>query len=398
MLAHRLQGIGIEERAALERDAGDDTIVKGALQHIIILRFAVKQEESVVDIDVADGGAGLAIGRHVGQLEVASEGLAAGGAADAAGDVHLARDDVVPDAVYGTDVGCVARERRHIGHAAVHIGGTHGVTDGLLLLHDGQMGLRILVAPRGVAAFVEEVFGHVEILLLAGDHGELGQRHLGNLVSGHTLHLSLAAAYLADDAVGIGPCDVEEGLLSRSLIVGDGTLHHVAQVVELMREVLHLLPSVGAGPGVGMGGIHRARGVEIAVGLLCSFDDAEHGVHIVTGPHGALPALAALRVGHGNLQLQVGEGLQQIGAALDGLIDVGVVEGVAPHLHLVRVLAGELFGGYFEVAVASGLFAFGEGQRHGDVARRRESLPPKRGGSDLHLCEGHGGNRVVLSL
>ena len=272
------------------------------------------------------------------------------------------------------------------------------MTDGLLLLHDGQMGLRILVAPRGVAALVEEVFGHVEILLLAGDDGELGERHLGNLVSGHALRLPLAAAYLADDAVGIGPCDVEEGPFARSLIVGDGALHHVAQVVELMRELLHLLPAVSAGPGVRMGGIHRARGVEIAVGLLGRFDDAEHGVHIVTGRHGALPALAALRVGHGDLQLQVGEGLQQIGAALDGLIDVGVVEGVAPHLHLVRVLAGELFGGYFEVAVASRLLAFGEGQRHGDVARRRESLPPKRGGRYLHLGEGHWGDGIVLGL
>ena len=217
-------------------------------------------------------------------------------------------------------------------------------------------------------------------------------------MSRHTLRLSLAAAYFADDAVGIGPCDVEEGLLSRSLIVGDGAFHHVAQVVELVREVLHLLPTVSTGPGVGMGGIHRARGVEIAVGLLGRFDDAEHGVHIVAGRYGALPALAALGVGHGDLQLQVGEGLQQIGAALDGLIDVGVVEGVAPHLHLVRVFAGELFGGYFEVAVASRLLAFGEGQRHGDVARRCESLPPKRGGSDLHLCEGHGSDGIVLSL
>ena len=141
MLAHRLQRVGIEEAVALERDTADKTVVESALQYIVVFRVTVKQEESVVHIDIADGGTSLTIGRHVGQFVVLAEGLTVGGGTDTARDVELLRYDIVPDGVDGLDVVLVASEGGHVGHTGIHIGSTHGVTYGLVLLDDRLVGL-----------------------------------------------------------------------------------------------------------------------------------------------------------------------------------------------------------------------------------------------------------------
>ena len=170
----------------------------------------MEQEETVVHVDQADGGARLAVGRHVGQLVVAAEGLAAGCGTDAAGDIEFLLDDVVPDAVYGVQIGGVAGECGHVGHAGIHIGGAHGMAHGLVLLGHGLVGLGVVVAYGGAPAVVEEELGLVQILPLAGDEVELGQRHLGYLVSGHHAGLSRAGPHLAADAVGIAYGHVEK--------------------------------------------------------------------------------------------------------------------------------------------------------------------------------------------
>jgi len=51
-------------------------------------------------------------------------------------------------------------------------------------------------------------------------------------------------------------------------VVGDGGLVEVAQVVELVAEVLLELPALLPGPGVRALGVDGARGVEVAVRLL----------------------------------------------------------------------------------------------------------------------------------
>ena len=76
VLAHRLQGVGIEETVALQRDTRNQAVVERALQHVVVLRLAVEQEQPVVDVDIADGGTRLAVGTHVGQFVVLAEGLA----------------------------------------------------------------------------------------------------------------------------------------------------------------------------------------------------------------------------------------------------------------------------------------------------------------------------------
>ncbi len=204
----------------------------------------MKQEQAVVDIYIADCCASFAVGRHVGELIVLAECLAVAGGTDTAGDVVLLAYDVVPDLVDCVDVGRVAGKRSHIGHSGIHVGGTNCVTYSLILLHNRLVGLAVFVGAGGVASLVEEELCLVEIFLVAGHEIELGKRHFGNLVSGYAYNLSGIVADFAAHTVGILDCDVEEVALSGSLVVGDCSFNHVAEVVELVRQILHHLPAL----------------------------------------------------------------------------------------------------------------------------------------------------------
>ena len=141
MLAAAFERIGIEEASAIHRHAADEAVVECAFEHVEVFALAVKQEEPVVDIHVADGRTGLGIGTHVGQFVVGPESLTVVGGPDAPRDVEFAAHDVVPDAVDGVYVGRVARERGHIGHAGIHVGRAHGMAHSLRLFEHGQMAL-----------------------------------------------------------------------------------------------------------------------------------------------------------------------------------------------------------------------------------------------------------------
>lgn len=65
------------------------------------------------------------------------------------------------------------------------------------------MGLRILVGAGGVSSLVKEIFGLVEIFLVAGDEIKFCECHFGYLVSRHAGHLPGSVADLAAYAVGV---------------------------------------------------------------------------------------------------------------------------------------------------------------------------------------------------
>ena len=108
MLTHTLQWVRVEEAAAVHAHTTDETIVEGTLQYIVILALAMEEEETVVDINIADSCAGFAVGTHVRQLVVLAESLAVVGGPDTSGDVEFLAHDVVPDAVDGVDIGGIA--------------------------------------------------------------------------------------------------------------------------------------------------------------------------------------------------------------------------------------------------------------------------------------------------
>ena len=116
MLAYGLERVRIEESVSFEGYAGDESVVERALEHVIVLGLAVEEEHPVVYIYVSDGGAGLAICRHVRKLVVVAEGLAGVGGTDTSGDVHLLGNDVLPDAVDGVDVALVSGEGGYVSH------------------------------------------------------------------------------------------------------------------------------------------------------------------------------------------------------------------------------------------------------------------------------------------
>ena len=65
----------------------------------------MQEEEPVVDIHVAYGRTGLVVGCQVGQFIVVAERLALMTGADSSGDIEFLLRYVVPDTVYGLDIG-----------------------------------------------------------------------------------------------------------------------------------------------------------------------------------------------------------------------------------------------------------------------------------------------------
>ena len=175
------------------------------------------------------------------------------------------------------------------------------------------MSLRIVVGNGGLATIVKEELGLVKVFLVASHEVKLCQCHLCNLVSGNDTSLSWVRAYLLTYDIGITDSDIQELTAACSLIVGDSTFHHVAEVIEFMAQVLFLAPALVSCPFMGILRILRAACVKIAVRLLCRSDDIEHRIDI-------------------SHKFLVGIGLQDIAGTLDCLIRIGVVKGQTTYL------------------------------------------------------------------
>ena len=327
----------------------------------------MEQKHAVVEVNLGDGGAGFIVGGQVGQLIVGTERLTGMACPHTAGDVVLAAHDVLPDGVDGLDVGGVAEQGCHIGHAGIHIAGTNGMSPCLCLFGDGLVALRVDVMDGGLAAVVEEELGLVEIAAVAGEHIESRQRHLGYLMSGHHAGLSGVGAHFLYHALSIALGDVEELVRPCGLVVCAGGVDHVPQIVELVAQHFLLHPTAVAGPMMGLLRVDGAGGIQIAVGLLGGSHHIKHAVDIV-------------------LQLLVGIGLQYIAGAFYRLVDIGVVERESHERAHVVGIAG--MGGLDEILVASFTLALTEGKRDGHFAGGLDALPQK--GVLIHL---HGRER-----
>ena len=268
MLAHRLQRIGIEESVALERHPTDKSVIKCALQNIVVLRISMEQEQSVVNIHITDGGTRLTVGTHIWQFIILAKSLAIRGGADTTGDIEFLCDDVVPDSIDGLDIVLVASKCSHISHTGIHISSTDGMTYGLILLNNGLMSLRVVVHNCGLATIVEEELGLVEVFLIASNQIEFGKSHLCYLMTGHYTRLTRIRTNLLAYDIGIADSDIEELSASCSLIMGDGSLYHVTEVIEFMAQVFLLTPAFVASPLMWLLRILGAGSVEISVRLL----------------------------------------------------------------------------------------------------------------------------------
>ena len=330
----------------------------------------MKEEHAVVHIHVADCCAGFAVGAHVGKLKILPEGLSGICGADSARDVELLGNDVVPDAVYCIDISLVSGEGGDVGHSGIHVGGPYGMTHGFVLFKHGKMGLVIFVAVFSLSALVQEELGFVQVLLFTGCKVELGKGHFGNLVTGDHAGLSGTGAHFTYHAVCVLDCDVQEIALAGGLVMGDGALYHVAKVVELVAQFLVLDPAAVSGPLMGMLRIHGAGGVKVTVGFLGCGHYCQDAVYIC-------------------LQFFVGVGLEHIGSAFYGFVDIGVVKGVSLHF-VAKVYRGmHLFFGFHKVLIAALGLTFGEGEGDGHLTGSLETLAPEGVLLDFHAGKGH---------
>ena len=215
--------------------------------------------------------------------------------------------------------------------------------------------------------------GEGEVARVAGHAVELDEPHLGDLVAGPDA--LLAGPEGAVEQVRGLEGHVEERPLAGRLVVGDGGLVEVAEVVELVAVLLLELPALLARPVVRALGVDGARGVEVAVRLLGGRDLRDERVEV-------------------GLELRVGLHAQGVGRPLDHLVDVGVVEGIAGGGLVLERLAAEGGRGALEVVDALRLLALLEGERDGHRAVHLDPRQPEAVG-EVHGGEGHGLHRVV---
>ena len=62
-------------------------------------------------------------------------------------------------------------------------------------------------------------------------------------MAGHKNLLPFPRADFTTHAVGITDGNIQKVPFSRGLVMRDGTLHHVAEVIKLVAQVLHFFPT-----------------------------------------------------------------------------------------------------------------------------------------------------------
>ena len=209
----------------------------------------------------------------------------------------------------------------------------------------------------GLATIVEEILGKVDVLLLASNEIQTGHRHLCNLVARHHRHLSGVRTHLTDGTVSIAAGDIEELTLARGLIIGNGTLDHMSEVIQLMTQVLVHAPALITGPLMRLLRVLRTCGIEVSVRLLCRADHIDDGVTV-------------------GLQFLIRIGLQDIGRTFERLVRIGIVEGQTTYLEHFRGIF-QVFSGVREVRVTACLLTFREGERDGHLTAGLQTLAPE---------------------
>src|SRR5438034_519666 len=107
----------------------------------------MKQEQPEIPISVGNSSAGFAVGAQVGELVIAPKSFSSSERANAAGQVELLPNDILPNGIDGVQVALVARESGDIRHAAVEVARPHGMADGFSLFHRLHARLMIIVPP-----------------------------------------------------------------------------------------------------------------------------------------------------------------------------------------------------------------------------------------------------------
>ncbi len=287
------QRIHIKEMLTVQRHAAQHRVVQRTLHHVGVVAVCLHLQHPAGKHHQANGGAAFRIYRIVGQIVIAAERLAAALRANPAGNVQLALRHVVPQPQTVLAFAFVIAQARQVRHARHQVDETHRMADGRLLFGKGLMRLAVgfvldhprraigipvgrfaallvfnVVEVRLRAAFLNEIFHHVEIALLLRDVVQPHQRQLDFRVSRIAVQLRLAWAKHAVDMVRQPAHHVQQAALSGSLEIRHARFNHMSGAVQFVafRQI---------GPAL-LGGFHREIGIEITIFALRRRDQFNH--------------------------------------------------------------------------------------------------------------------------
>ena len=99
VLSIRFQRIRVEKALAIEGNPRQQAVIEGAFHDIDVLGVTVEEEQTLIPKSIGHRRAGFAVGAHVGQEIVRAKSLAPAERANAASDVDLFADNVLPNDV-----------------------------------------------------------------------------------------------------------------------------------------------------------------------------------------------------------------------------------------------------------------------------------------------------------
>ena len=255
------QGVHVEVLFAGQRHAGEHRVVERALDEVGVARVSRRQQHAPAPHDAGDPSARLAVRQVAGQLVGQAERLGEVPGADAAGDVELALDHVLP-------LSCQCLQQQGLTRLEVEISGTRGEVERAdsVPLDCGRLTHRHTVLERGGAvvavlpdpaapSLVQEECRQIEMTPLAGLAVQLDQRHLDLRVA-----VGRGAPAWPEhgvDTVDEAPGDGEQPIVAGGAPIGDGCLDQMPGAVELVAvgEVRPASARLG----------DRVVGVEVAV-------------------------------------------------------------------------------------------------------------------------------------
>ena len=182
-------------------------------------------------------------------------------------------------------------------------------------------GFQIKIVRTG-AAFIHKIFAQIQIAPLTGSVIELHQCQLDLLVPGVATLLSTSAPEHLRDVIGVAAQRVEQGALSRGIIMRHRCFDQVTGAVQLVRVAqVRELPLR----------LHDGEiDIQIAIRLLCRSDQCDYliqqGIEIWIGVHGkavtgSLNPLRNIRIPEDvRLWLSAGLPIQPEGINASGLL------------------------------------------------------------------------------
>ena len=156
-----LKRIYIEKALAVQCHTGEHSVVKRLLHHICILYIRTDFQHAACKENKTDRSAGLCVGSIVRKIIIKGKGLSHVCTTDAAGDIELFLNHIVPESTAGIKQAVIFCQSGDIRHAGVEINGAHGMADRLVLLSYREMGLIV-----GIAQSVRVLFYFFRMLFV----------------------------------------------------------------------------------------------------------------------------------------------------------------------------------------------------------------------------------------